>query len=87
MQSMIMNQTQPILLSQPHLKGKHTLCAQIVRGFKNIYVVEKIVLVTWSPFKNLFLVHTKRLGRYAAFFVFEHMKEYFEHPKSERGEG
>ena len=24
-----MNQTQPVLLSQSHLKGKHTLCGQI----------------------------------------------------------
>ena len=31
---MIMNQTQHILLSQPYLKGKHTLCAQIaLRSF------------------------------------------------------
>ena len=31
---MIMNQTQPVLLSQSHLKGKHTLSAQIALGIR-----------------------------------------------------
>ena len=30
----IVNQTQPVLLCQPHLRGKHTLCAKIaLRSF------------------------------------------------------
>ena len=34
MQRMTMNQTQPVLLSQPHLRGKRTLSAQIaLRAF------------------------------------------------------
>ena len=42
MQSMIMNQTQPVLLSQPRLRGKCTLSAQIaLRSFgANSYILD-----------------------------------------------
>ena len=38
---MIVNKTQPVLLSQPHLKGKHTICVQIaLRSFGAIRKLE-----------------------------------------------
>ena len=41
---MMVNQTQPVLLSQPHLKGKHTHCAQI----GNIVLINNVIVTPCS---------------------------------------
>ena len=40
---MIVNKTQPVLLSQPILKGKHTLCAQIALSSFGANRLSKII--------------------------------------------
>ena len=69
--TMIVNQTQPVLLSQPHLKGNRTLCTQIALrsiGANSSYVYGKPLLVNFlflfvcnCPFscfmENMFVVY------------------------------
>ena len=54
---MIVNQNQPVLLSQPHLKGKHTLCVQTaLRSFganRNLESTHKNHGCTRQPFSLL----------------------------------